>query len=167
MKQFHLLRLQKSTDCVGNYTVNSIPSRAEILRGEYAFRPCPPPHGDVPIPPDVFMHVFLDPGDHLGSMAAEMLPKKLHSKLGWDDTINNASNLPVGWGFYIVERVDWVVTAWCIVGIITVVTLLTIVWSTVKRDIQGGTGIGQYCIAALAFLTTAIMLGNRSIPNLS
>jgi hypothetical protein len=98
------------------------------------------------------MHVFLNPGDHLGSLAAEMLPKKLRQKLCWDSAANNMNNLPYGWGFYIIEDVDWIVVAVTVVGILFAITLLTIVWSMAKGDVQGGTGIGQYCVAILAVL---------------
>jgi type II secretory pathway pseudopilin PulG len=81
-----------------------------------------------------------------------MLPKKLHQKLCWDGAANNMNNLPYGWGFYIIEDVDWVVVAVTVISILFAVTLLTIVWSMAKGDVQGGVGIGQYCVAVLAVL---------------
>ncbi|KAI0549590.1 hypothetical protein F4679DRAFT_584307 [Xylaria curta] len=160
--KFQLLYLRKSKECVGNYEVNSIPSRTEIYRQEYAFSPCPPILGDLPIPPALFMHAFLDPGDHMGSMAMEMLPKKLRRELSWDASLNNPLNVPIGWGFYIVEGLDWLCVTWCIVITTLTVTLLTIFWSALMQDVQGGTGIGQYCIAVLAMIVSAALLATES-----
>lgn len=156
--KFQLLYLKRSQECVGNYTTNSIPSRKEVQAQEYTLNPCPPTHGDVPLPPDLFMHVFLDPGDHLGSMAAEMLPKKLRSKLFWDTSVNSVGNAPIGWGFYVIEGVDWFAMTMLVFGVVLFATILTIVWSTVRNDVQGGTGIGQYSIAVLAVLISTVVL---------
>ncbi|KAI0860178.1 hypothetical protein F4860DRAFT_480382 [Xylaria cubensis] len=161
--KFQLLYLQKSKECIGNYEVNSIPSRTEIYRQEYAFSPCPPMLGDLPIPPSLFMHAFLDPGDHMGSMAVEMLPKKLHKGLSWDGSLNHPLNVPVGWGFYIIEGLDWLCVTWCVVITTLAVTLFTIFWSALMQDVQGGTGIGQYCIAVLAVMVSAALLATEGL----
>ncbi|KAK0750882.1 hypothetical protein B0T18DRAFT_485608 [Schizothecium vesticola] len=87
--KFQLLFLQKSGECIGAYEVDSIPSRNEVIKQEYAFSPCPPRIGKLPLPPDIFMHGFLDPCDHLGPMAVELLPKKLWSQLRWDARAND------------------------------------------------------------------------------
>ncbi|KAK0648564.1 hypothetical protein B0T16DRAFT_388763 [Cercophora newfieldiana] len=75
--KFQLLFLQKSDEYIGAYELGSIPSRNEVIKQEYAFSPCPPRIGRLPLPPDIFMHGFLDAGDHLGLMAVDILPKKL------------------------------------------------------------------------------------------
>ena len=151
------MHLKQSLDCVGSYKTNRIPSCKEVISGEYAFNPCPPEHSDVPIDPKVFMHVFTTPGDHLGGMATEMLPKKLHSRLLWDKNVNGVTYLPRGWGFYIVEDIDWALVRWCVSSLVLAVTVLTITWSAVKEDVQGGTGIGQYCMGALAMLFSILL----------
>ncbi|KAH6981654.1 hypothetical protein BKA56DRAFT_584258 [Ilyonectria sp. MPI-CAGE-AT-0026] len=160
--KFRLLYLQKSQECVTHYEVDSIPSIKEVMREEYLYDPCPPEHGDFPIPPDIFMHIFKYPGDHIG-MATEMLPKKLYSKVCWVNSVHHSRNLPYGWGFYIVEEVDWALVAWWVFGMVILLTTLTIAWSAVTKDVQGGTGIGSYSIAALALLVSVIILGTRSI----
>lgn len=132
------------------------------MREQYLYDPCPPEHGDFPIPPDIFMHIFKYPGDHIG-MATEMLPKKLYSKVCWVNSVHHSRNLPYGWGFYIVEEVDWALVAWWVFGMVILLTTLTIAWSAVTKDVQGGTGIGSYSIAALALLVSVIILGTRSI----
>ncbi|KAK1836084.1 hypothetical protein QBC39DRAFT_296909 [Podospora conica] len=150
--KFQLLFLQKSGQCVGSYEVDSIPSLKEVLNQEYALSPCPPQIGKLPLPPDIFMHAFLDPGDHLGGMAVDMLPKKLWCELTWDErTHGRWGNVPEGWGFYVVEGINWGLVSWCAGVALVGATVLTVVWSAVLGDVQGGTGLGQYCLAALAF----------------
>lgn len=117
----------------------------------------------MPIPPQIFMHSFLEDGDHLGRMAMEMLPKKLWQPLAWKYDVNNINvcNLPYGWGFYIVEGLDLALVAWCVAVIMTVVTIVVILWSVLNQDVQGGSGIGQYCIGLLAVgISVAVLIGN-------
>lgn len=156
--KFQLLFLQKSGECIGAYEVDSIPSRNEVIKQEYAFSPCPPRIGKLPLPPDIFMHGFLDPCDHLGPMAVEMLPKKLWSQLRWDVRANDRYNVPAGWGFYIVEGINWSLVSWCTAVALIAVTALTMSWSMWAGDVQGGTGLGQYCLAVLTVTVSAWLL---------
>lgn len=96
----------------------------------------------------------------MGFTALNMLPKKLRGELRWDSSVNDAFNLPVGWGFYIAEGFDWLCITWSVVVASLAVTILTIYWSVLMHDVQGGTGIGQYCIGVLAFLVSAVVLAN-------
>lgn len=138
--------------------IDSIPSRKEILQQEYAFSPCPPLNGILPLPADIFMHIFLTPGDHLGDLAAEILPKKLYSGLSWNKDLHSIANRPTGWGYYIVEGIDWLVVAWGSIVAGFGITVLTIAWSLRNGDVQGGTGIGQFCIALIAFWLSVLVL---------
>jgi hypothetical protein len=159
--KFQLLFLQKSGECVGSYEVDSIPSIKEVLNQEYAFSPCPPRIGKLPLPPDIFMHAFLDPGDHLGPMAVDILPKKLWCQLRWDAGANGRWNVPEGWGFYIVEGVNWGLVSWCAGAALVLVTVLAVVWSVIVGDVQGGTGLGQYCLAVLTLGVSVWLLRDR------
>ncbi len=158
--KFQLLFLRKSGECVGSYQVNSIPSPKEIRKQEYEFSPCPPTLGTpaLPMPPDIFMHAFLDPEDHLGPMAVEILPKKLWSQLRWDALLNGRYSVPEGWGFYIVEGINWPLVSWCAAVALAAVTVLTVLWSVVAEDVQGGTGLGQYCLAVLTLSVSVWLL---------
>lgn len=151
--QFELIRRARSGECIGNFEKDSIPPEEKVLEQEYAFQPCPPTIGKLPIPPHTFMHSFQDPGDHTGDLAVRRLPKKLWRKLTCDKEQLKA---PAGWGIYIVEGYNWRLISRC-AGIAFLVTfILTIVWSSLKQDVQGGTGIGQYCIAAIALALALI-----------
>lgn len=117
-----------------------------MLNSNYAYKPCPPDSGKLPIPPHVFMHYFQEPGDHLGSLAVERLPKKLREKLSCD---NNQRNTPIGWGVCITEGYNWKLIRRCVGCAVLAVTIFTILWGKLK-DVQEVTGIGQYSVAALA-----------------
>ncbi|KAJ9155462.1 hypothetical protein NKR23_g2030 [Pleurostoma richardsiae] len=164
--KFQLLRLVKSKECIGNYQKDSIPSTKEVLREEYAFRPCPPKLGDLPMPPAIFMHCFLNPGDHLGSMAVDMLPKKLKCELICKSN-GPSFDMPYGWGFYIVEQWEWLRVAWCLMAIGAVSTLITVLWSVLKKDVQGGTGLGQFCIAVLMLVMSIVSLVGHGVSSVS
>lgn len=108
------------------------------------------------------MHSFLDPGDHMGPMAVEMLPKKLWRSLTWDlDAAGGGGchgSIPCGWGFYIIEGFNWVPIAWCVVVAAAMSSLCAVLWCIFMKDVQGGMGIGQYCIGVLAVAISAILL---------
>ena len=136
--------MKKSKECVGRYKIKRIPSTKEIQSGQYVMNPCPGTCEDFIVSPEIFMHEFLNPGDHTGAAASDALPKKLHSKLLWNKTVNNFQNM--------VEGIDWDVVTWCTIVLLIAVTVLTIVWSECTKDVQGATGVGQFCIGALAVL---------------
>ena len=152
----------KSRECVGNIEVDSIPSIKEVYNGEYAYRPCPPDIGKYPVHPQVFMHSFFEPGDHTGSAVINRLPKKLHGELS---CAVDLGSLPVGWGVYIVEGFNWGLIRIFVVGAVVVTLLLTVIWSTVMQDVQGGTGIGQYSAAIIAIVVTITLLGKTQWEN--
>lgn len=67
------------------------------------------------------MHYFRNRGDHLGPIAIEILPKKLHNILAYDHTAASGGifRIPHGWGFYTVEGLEWERIAWacgCLYG---------------------------------------------------
>lgn len=51
-------------------------------------------------------------------MASEMLPKKLYNKVCWVNSVHHSRNLPYGWGFYIIEEIDWALVAWWVFGMV-------------------------------------------------
>ncbi|KAK1750411.1 hypothetical protein QBC47DRAFT_418170 [Echria macrotheca] len=160
--KFQLLFLQKSGECIANYEPDSIPSLKEVLRQEYAFSPCPPQIGSLPLPPDLFMHGFLDPGDHFGPGAVDILPKKLWSPLRWEPGAHGRYNVPDGWGFYIIEGINWSLISLCMAVASAAITIVTVAWSVRVGDVQGGTGLGQYCLAVLT-LSVSVWLLKYSI----
>lgn len=150
-----MLKLKSSGECVNNCAINSIPSIAEVIRQEYAFNPCPPQHGPVPISPDLFLHGFLMPGDHTGDTMAEMLPKKLHQELHWDALTNSAQNVPIGWGFYIFEELDRQLIRRVVIVLTFVAIIVVLVWSRALHDVSEATGVGQLALATLGIFLSA------------
>ncbi|KAI1307717.1 hypothetical protein F5Y03DRAFT_114466 [Xylaria venustula] len=148
--KFELVRRSSTGECVGNYERNSIPTQIEVAKKEYSFSPCPPRIGSMPIQPHVFMHSFLYPGDHLGELALLQLPKKVGRKLKCTTQPHSPSDVPYGWGIYIVEGLNTVLVSLILAGVIMLVTLTVLLWSTLRGDVQGGTGIGQYGLAVTA-----------------
>ena len=103
----------KSGECVGIAKEDSIPPGEKVHQGEYAFEPCSPTIGNLPISPHFFMHSFYAPKDHTGSLALERLPKKLGVKLSQG---NDPNDRPVGWGIYIIEGYNWKLIT-CLAGL--------------------------------------------------
>ncbi|KAF6795906.1 hypothetical protein CMUS01_15896 [Colletotrichum musicola] len=94
--RFDLVYLQRSREAVRNIVFDSIPSKDEVVRQEYAFSPCPPQTtSKLPLESELFMHAFLEPGDHF-TCAMQILPKKLHIELFWDHLRNHNGNRPYG-----------------------------------------------------------------------
>ncbi|KAI0970451.1 hypothetical protein F4678DRAFT_436840 [Xylaria arbuscula] len=154
--KFELVRRSSTGECVGNYERNSIPTQVEVAKKECSFSPCPPRIGSMPIQPHVFMHSFLYPGDHLGELALLQLPKKVGRKLKCSVQPHHPSDVPYGWGIYIVEGPNTVLVSLIMTGVIMLVTLTVLLWSTLRGDVQGGTGIGRYGLAVMA---TAMAIG--------
>ncbi|KAI1127226.1 hypothetical protein F5Y10DRAFT_266299 [Nemania abortiva] len=147
--KFELVRRSSTGECVGNYEKNSIPGKIEVAKKEYTFSPCPPRIGTMPIHPHVFIHSFLNPGDHLGELALLQLPKKVGRKLKCVKQPSDPFDVPYGWGVYIVEGLNTFLVSQLLLGVVAIMTLIVLLWSSLKRDIQGGTGIGQYGLAAM------------------
>lgn len=127
------------------------------MRQEYAFSPCPPqtPSG-LPIEPEFFMHAFLKPGDHF-DCALQILPKKLRRKLFWDNAIHDNGNRPSGWGFYIEDGTNWAFVTSFVLVIVGILFLITVLWCCLMKDVQGGTGIGQFGLGILATIVTLMV----------
>jgi len=99
----------------------------------------------------------------MGNMAVRLLPKKLREELRWEHSLHHASNLPMGWGFLIVEELNWGLIALSVLGAVILISVGTLLWSVLQADVQGGVGIGQYLIAALAVLISAYLLGYEPV----
>ncbi|KAI0547131.1 hypothetical protein F4679DRAFT_555408 [Xylaria curta] len=159
--KFELIRFQKSGACVGNYETNSIPSIKEVLQQEYAFNPCPPRIGRLPIQPHIFMHSFLNPGDHSGSLAVSQLPKKINEMLRMTE-LDNSQELPYGWGIFIVEGFNETLVAYILLLVLSIILLVVVLWSSLLKDISGGVGIGQFGLGFAAILFPAAIITLRS-----
>ncbi|KAL8365591.1 hypothetical protein RB595_004419 [Gaeumannomyces hyphopodioides] len=166
--KFQPIRLQKSGTRVGSYETGQIPSVKQVYNMEYSYRPCPLDIGPYPIDPAIFMHWFLDPGDHADdqSMAVERLPKKLHSSLE-DDMQSTPGGSPIGWGIYILEGLNWARIQVLTLVLFLVTFLFSVIWSRTREDIQGGMGIGQYLIALIVAVLPVSLLRFTPLEDLA
>ena len=106
--------------------------------------------------PHVFMHSFLEPGDHTGSLLVERLPKKLGQKL-------SSQQFPsFGWGIYIIEGYNWKLLRRCVFSGLFATFLFMLLWGIVKKDVQGGAAIAQYSVGVLALALPVYMIELRS-----
>ncbi|KAI0541584.1 hypothetical protein GGR58DRAFT_498085 [Xylaria digitata] len=161
--KFELVNRSRTGECVGNYQKNSIPSQMEVKNKEYTFSPCPPRIGTMPIQPHLFMHSFLNPGDHLGGLALLQLPKKVGRKLKCVKQPHDPFDIPYGWGVYIVEGLNTFLVSLLLIGFVALVTVIVFLWSALRGDVQGGTGIGQYGLAAMG---TIVAIGTMLLEPL-
>ncbi|KAI0471967.1 hypothetical protein GGR56DRAFT_656319 [Xylariaceae sp. FL0804] len=145
--KFELVHKHSTGEHVGNYEKDSIPTIKEVMGQEYTFSPCPPRVGLLPIQQHIFMHSLLNPGDHTGSLAIQRLPKKLKERLS---VTAGSTTSPLGWGVYIIEGPDMFLVSMLLAITMFFVLSLVSIWSVLKDDVQGGTGIGQFALAFLA-----------------
>ncbi|KAK8109674.1 hypothetical protein PG999_007811 [Apiospora kogelbergensis] len=160
--KFELMQRRQTGECVGNHQTDSIPSIKEVMNRQYAFWPCPPAVGSIPIQSHIFMHSFLTPGDHGSTRDFERLPKKLNTKLSCSLEGINARQVPVGWGIYIVEDLNTTLLASLLLAVLLVVLIITIAWSIQNDDIHGGMGIGQFAIAFITGVLVTSALRNKA-----
>ncbi|KAF3762566.1 hypothetical protein M406DRAFT_341767 [Cryphonectria parasitica EP155] len=116
-------------------------------RQNYTYEPLPA-ETIPPIGPNLLMHLFEHP-DH-----AEILPilyKKIPQKLRAQLEACPIKGSAVGWGLQFVEGTNWFHVFLCgCLGFISAL-LFAVVWSIVRRDIQGGFAISGFMLAFLGF----------------
>jgi hypothetical protein len=111
---------------------------------EYRYRPVPlesPP----PVPSNVLLH-FLKYGNtqdvHKTKFWAHKIPKRVKQRL------IDVPDYPVsGWGIYIVEGPNRSGVFWITMSTVFASILAGVLWSSIRDDIQGGTGLGSMIIA--------------------
>lgn len=107
------------------------------------FRPCHLKFSST-TPPEVFIH-YLQHGDGdlnpVRSIWAPRIPKRLHSP------IVNAGMPSYGWGIHIVEGTNRELVFWIFMFTIFASILTTVLWSSFKHDVQGGSGLGSLIVA--------------------
>jgi hypothetical protein len=120
-----------------------MPPEEEIMAGRWSYQF--PLTGRLPIPTDTFLHYTRHPEEHTGQTWVKRLPKKLDISM-----YKEQGELPMGWGVQIIEGPNRAVIAWIFAALAFLSCIAAIVWSAVKGDIQGGTGLGQLLLSVLA-----------------
>lgn len=90
----------------------------------------------------LFWHQSLEPGS-----------KKLNE--GIRGPLNSATDT-VGWGVRIIEGPHlWNLLIYCLASLIMSL-LCTALWGSLKHDMQGATGIGQYIVGVCGIMSSAL-----------
>ncbi|KAK0648533.1 hypothetical protein B0T16DRAFT_116542 [Cercophora newfieldiana] len=118
---------------------------------EYLPRPLKPL---PPMPAHVFLH-YLDHGE--GDLCLSRcvwlprLPKRLHS------SVAQAGEAAEGWGIHIIEGPNREVIFWIVMVAVLASLLTTVLWSTLRGDVQGGAGIGALMMAMPPVMMAAFL----------
>lgn len=114
---------------------------------DYSYDPVPA-ETNPPIGPNLLMHLFEHPEDaEVLPVLFRKIPKRLRDKLEPCPVKGSA----VGWGVQFIEGVDWFVVFLCGCVVFTLAFIFAVVWSIVRRDIQGGFAIAGFMLAFLGF----------------
>ncbi|KAL6693019.1 hypothetical protein J3F84DRAFT_82591 [Trichoderma pleuroticola] len=113
---------------------NSMPPNTCI---DYEFMP-------PPMPPEVFVH-YLEHGD--GDLSPNRytwlprLPKRRNHK------VVDCGEATEGWGIHVIEGPNRTAVFWIVMVTISISILASVLWTTLKGDIQGGMGLGALIVA--------------------
>ncbi|KAI1804824.1 hypothetical protein F4811DRAFT_518549 [Daldinia bambusicola] len=119
----------------------------ENLKDQYLYDPMPA-HLIPPIGPNMLAHFFENPTH--ASVLPDLyrrIPKKLRQKL----TPCQVTGLSVGWGIEFVECVDYFMLFMFGCVCFLACSIVAVVWSAIKQDVQGGVGIGAFIFAFTLF----------------
>ena len=128
--------------------------------GEYDCNPAGPPDTWPPVCPEFMMHMLYSP-DCIAeddSCILEQLPKKMDCRL-------NETNgpPPEGWGLYFQEEIDISTMIGVVFFILLLASLLFLVlWTVLKDDIQGASGVSAYIVAVASMAGIWIATKSKS-----
>ncbi|KAL6786567.1 hypothetical protein J3E68DRAFT_420029 [Trichoderma sp. SZMC 28012] len=97
-----------------------------------------------PMPPEVFVH-YLEHGD--GDLSPNRytwlprLPKRRNHK------VVDCGEATEGWGIHVIEGPNRTAVFWIVMTTISISVLASVLWTTLKGDIQGGMGLGALIVA--------------------
>jgi hypothetical protein len=107
-----------------------------------------------PVPPEVFIHYLEHKKPELSPQRyiwTPRLPKRIDRRLIECD-------IPTyGWGIFIKEGPNRVFVFWVILATVFASILLSILWASIKGDIQGGSGLGALILALPSVIMAAFM----------
>jgi len=101
-----------------------------------------------PIGPNHLAHLFEHP-EHADVLPAiwRRIPRKLKSELKACPTRGSS----LGWGLHLVEGMEWFLFSVLGCAGFFLCLLVSIIWSVVKEDVQGGFSIGGFLLAFFIF----------------
>jgi hypothetical protein len=107
------------------------------------------------MPPEVFVHYLLDHGEgDLNPVRNDWLPRLPKRK---ETRVIDCGEACFGWGIHVIEGPNRNVISWIMVVTISAGALTGVLWSALKNDVQGGTGMGALIVALPPAFLTAIL----------
>lgn len=129
-----------------------LPPQEEVDLKNYHYAPCP---ADVqnPVLRLPYLHVLLEPGNHLDDFWTNRTPKKLRQELKYQIGGSPA----IGWGVHIVEGPNW--NALAVLTTIFVISslVLALVYSLAMNDVSTGFTMGSFLLAAQTLVVTLVL----------
>ncbi|KAL7815612.1 p53-like transcription factor [Trichoderma gracile] len=107
-----------------------------------------------PMPPEVFIH-YLEHGD--GDLSPNRqtwlprLPQRLNGK------VLHCGEAAEGWGIHVVEGPNRAFIFWIIMVTVSASVLASVLWSSIRGDIQGAMGLGALIVAVPPVIMTAFL----------
>jgi len=149
----------RSGECVGFLKKGELPPEEEVSSKRYHLFPYPLRD---PLASHLFMHAFLNPTIHYKRLALNLLPKKLGTRLSCVSNplttgLNPEPAAPVGWGIYVIEGPNWPIIRLWVFGGLHIIGVISVLWCTLRHDVQGGMAIGALLVALLvAYITVKV-----------
>lgn len=139
---------------VNFFAADPLPTEEVVAAKQYEFNLQPP----VPPPIDsrTFLHYFWNHNKHVQSTSAryvERLPKKLGESLVRSIGVDE---LKEGWGIHVVERPNKAVICWALVLVLLASFGVSVSYDLIMKQADGGFAIGQWMVAALSVMLTAV-----------
>ena len=107
-----------------------------------------------PMPPEIFIH-YLEHGDgDLNPIRcdwAPRLPKRI------DGRMIDKNGPAYGWGIYIKEGPNREVIFWIVMVTVLSSVLLSVLWSALRNDVQGGSGLGTLVLTLPSVIMAAFI----------
>ncbi|KAF2802092.1 uncharacterized protein BDZ99DRAFT_209142 [Mytilinidion resinicola] len=139
--KFELFRHHRGYNA--GHLAQEIPPELEVRAQRYHYDPCPL---NPPLPSSVFLHALRHPEYYEGQRLQDRMPKKLHD--GILGALGSAFS-PIGWGVHIHDGPNKFAIAIFVSLTILASLVAAALWIALRKDVQGGTGIGQYAVAVL------------------
>ncbi|OSS43563.1 hypothetical protein B5807_11731 [Epicoccum nigrum] len=151
--------------CCTQQICECIPPQSKVIKppmgsGEYDCSPSGPPDTWPPVCPEFMMHMYHSPQciAEDDTSILEQLPKKMHCKL--DETTGVP---PDGWGLYFQEDIDIsTIIAVIFISLFVASLLFFILWTILKDDIQGASGVSAYIVAVASMAGIWIATKSKS-----
>lgn len=106
------------------------------------------------MPPEIFIH-YLEHGEgDLNPLRNDWLPR-LPKRKG--KRVIDCNEACTGWGIHVIEGPNREVIFWILMITIMASVVAGVLWSTLRHDVQAGTGIGALVVALPSAILTAFL----------